>query len=455
MRTILFRWASANRIILSNASSLVSSQLVTSAFGFAYWWLAARQFTTNSVGIASAAISAMMLLGSASVLGLGTLLLGEIPRQPGRASVLATTALIVSGAAGLVLGLGASLVAPLLSPDLRALSSSPQNALLFASGVSLTSMTLVIDQALIGMLRGGLQLWRNVVFAGVKLVMLGLLGLLVADRFGLTIYSTWVIGSLVSLAFLAALAAGRGARIRIMRPDWAIVRHLGRAALGHHALNLALQMPGLLLPVVVTSLLRASVTAYFYIAWMIATFVFFVPSALTTVLYTVSAADPRSLARKMKQTLGLSILIGAAASIVLFVGAGFLLAFFGKGYATQADWALRILTLAVFPLAIRNHFVAVYRVYGRVTRASLFVLAGGLLELILAAVGAVLGGLMGLTLGWLIAQCIEAAFMSPVVFRALRDRRALYIGRSHLNGTEEQPERVPVDAAAGVGGRKG
>ena len=44
MKAMLFRWVKANQVMLANASSLVSSQLITSALGFVYWWLAARQF---------------------------------------------------------------------------------------------------------------------------------------------------------------------------------------------------------------------------------------------------------------------------------------------------------------------------------------------------------------------------------------------------------------------------
>jgi O-antigen/teichoic acid export membrane protein len=422
MKTLLFRWLNTNGVMLRNASSLVSSQLVTSALGFVFWWLAARQFTTDSVGISSAAISAMALLGSAAVLGLGTLLLGEIPRQPEKAPALVTTALIVSSVVGLLLGFVAAIVAPLVSGELGPLSAGAGSALLFALGVSLTSMTLVVDQALIGMLRGDLQLWRNSVFAVVKLVVLAVLGLIAADIFGLTIYFTWVIGIVISMAFLGFFALRHG-RTRLLRPDWTLVHKLGKAALGHHALNLSLQMPGFVLPVLVTVLLSASTNAYFYIAWMISTFVFFVPAALTTVLYAVSSADPRSLASKMRQTMGLSMLAGLAAIVAVFLAGGLVLELFGTGYAEQADWTLRILTLAIVPLTVRSHFVAIYRVRGQVTRASVFTLAGGTLELALAAVGAIMGGLVGLAVGWLVAQCIEAALMSPIVFRTMTDER--------------------------------
>jgi hypothetical protein len=43
---------------------------------------------------------------------------------------------------------------------------------------------------------------------------------------------------------------------------------------------------------------------------------------------------------------------------------------------------------------------------------------GSLLELGIAGLGARFGGLVGLSLGWVVAVCIEAIFMFPAVYRA-------------------------------------
>lgn len=78
-----FHWDKNNNTILINAGSLIGTTAVTSGLGFAFWWVAARIFSTEAVGLASATISTMTLLGSFSILGLGTLLMGELPKQRG------------------------------------------------------------------------------------------------------------------------------------------------------------------------------------------------------------------------------------------------------------------------------------------------------------------------------------------------------------------------------------
>ncbi len=417
MRTLLYQWARKNSVILVNAGSLVGTTAVTSVLGFAYWWLAARQFSPEALGLASAAISAMMLLGSLGIVGLGTLLIGELPRQQGKEVSLISATLIVVGAVGGCLGIVFAAVAPYLSNDFQVLRASIENVALFAVGVSLTAITSVLDQALIGLLRGELQLWRNTLFAGVKLAALFVAGLWLSHTTGLTIYATWVIGNALSLAALARFAPVKGAR-RSYLPQWGLLRMLGPAALKHHALNLTLDAPALILPVLVTVLLSATTNAWFYVSWSLASIANIVTVILTTILYAVCSAQPTELARKIRLTLSLALAATVLANCVLLPGARQVLGLFGHRYAEQAAWSLRILALESFPFIIKSHYIAVSRIQSRIAPATLLTLASGTLELGGAALGARLGGLSGLSLGWLAAVCIEAVIMFRTVYRA-------------------------------------
>ena len=418
---VLLQWIKTNSVIFVNAGSLVGTTAVTSGLGFIYWWVAARQFTPKAVGLASAAISAMTLLGTFSLLGLGTLLIGELPRHRGQEAALISAALIVVGGVGGCLGTLFAIVAQYLAPDFQVLGASIENIALFAVGVSLTAITLVLDLALIGLLRGELQLWRNTIFAGVKLAALFIAGLWLSYATGLSIYATWTIGNLLSLASLAGfvIVKGRGPG-RSYLPQWGLLRKLGPAAIKHHMLNLTLQAPVLILPVLVTILLSATTNAWLYVSWSIASFANIVSIALTNTLYAVSSAQPAVLARKIRLTLSLALAACVLANCVLLLGTRQVLDLFGHGYAEHAAWSLRILSLESFPFIIKNHYIAVSRIQRRVARATLLTIATGSLELGGAALGAHLGGLSGLSLGWFAAMCVEAGFMSRVVYRAAR-----------------------------------
>src|SRR5947209_4619822 len=113
---IITHWLKTNSIILVNAGSIVGTTAITSGMGFVYWWIAAKWFSPDALGVASASISAVMLLAEASILGQGTLLITELPRQPEQAGSMLSTALIVVGTAGAVGGASFALIVSHISP---------------------------------------------------------------------------------------------------------------------------------------------------------------------------------------------------------------------------------------------------------------------------------------------------------------------------------------------------
>ncbi len=416
----LLHWLKTNSIMLINAGSLIGTTAVTSGLGFVYWWIAARHFSTGAVGIASAALSAMMLLGSVCVLGLGTLLITELPRQPGREASLISTALLVVGTAGGCAGVAFALFAPSFIAGFQPLRANGVNLCVFALGVALNAVTLVLDQALIGLLRGGQQLWRNTFFAVAKLLTLFFVGSSLFHDVGITLYAMWAFSNILSLLVLALpLLLKRSQTRTSYLPQWGLLRKLGAAALQHHLLNLTLQFPTQVLPILVTALLSAEMNAWFYVSWMIVSFVFIIPGALTTVLHAMNAAQPTSLAHKARVTIGLAVLTSVLTNLVLQFGTKQILSLFGASYAVNAAWCLRILALAAFPLIIKNHYISICRIQDRVGGAILGILPGGILEVLAAAFGAHVAGLGGLSLGWVLAIAVEAVCMFPTVYTAI------------------------------------
>src|ERR1700730_3231766 len=70
-----------NQDLLRNAGSLAATTGLTSIFGFVFTVVAARSFSPNAVGWGNAAINAMQLFGTIGMLGLNTMLIGELPKR--------------------------------------------------------------------------------------------------------------------------------------------------------------------------------------------------------------------------------------------------------------------------------------------------------------------------------------------------------------------------------------
>jgi O-antigen/teichoic acid export membrane protein len=384
-------------------------------------------YTPQLVGLSSAAISAMMLLGTISKVGLDTMLVGELPRNPQSRGTLISTALLVTGGVGTILGILFAYGTPFISPELTPLSKSITISLLFSIGVGLTSITLVVDQALIGLLRGQIQLQRNFVFAISKLLLLVSAGMLITSKFNLTIYATWVTGYLLSLGYImvAGFSQLAGKRVSIM-PQLKLLRELSGLTLRHYALNLALQVPGYTLPLLVAALISVENSGSFYLAWMIASFLFAVPYAFTRVLFAVGAGQQSLLKEKMRFTLKSSFIICALGAGALLLGANLIMSMFGSTYAAQATSVLRILSIGVFPIIIKTHFVAVSQIFGRMIKAAKIIAIGGVLELALAAMGAHMGGLIGLSLGWVIAVYVEGLMTMAPVYHIATSKEILH-----------------------------
>ena len=414
----LRRQLKSNLVIVINAGSLFSTQIVTSGLGYIYWWLAAQIYQPEIVGLSSAAISAMMLLGNIGKVGLDTMLVGELPRNHQSRGTMITTALLVTGVIGIVLGILFAYGTPFISPELNPLAHNISNSLLFAIGVGLTSITLVVDQALIGLLRGQMQLQRNFIFSISKLLFLFVAGMLLAGDFNLMIYATWVVGNLLSLGYIVLSSFSQLVNKRIpITPQFKLLRELRGLTLKHYVLNLAIQVPGYTLPLLVAALINVEKTGSFYIAWMIASFLFALSYAFTRVLFAIGSGQQYLLTEKIQFTLKLSFIICTLGAAVLLIGANPIMGIFGSTYAEQASTTLRILAISIFPIIIKTHYVAVSQIFGRMIKAAKIIAVGSILELGLAAIGAHLGGLPGLSLGWVIAVYIEGLMTIAPVYR--------------------------------------
>jgi O-antigen/teichoic acid export membrane protein len=402
-----------------NAGSLIISRASATALGFFYWVVAARYYPQESVGLATAAISSMLFLGEIGVFGLTSVLVGQLSRKNHKSSTLISTAIIVTIFTAGIPALLFGLIAPKMSRDLGPISSSIPNLILYGIGVVATSASTILDFSTIGLERGELQLWRNIAFAVAKLVALVVAAAWISSRTGMMIYGTWAIGSVFSMMILLVYFFSKGTRVADLIPDFTLYKELRGLAVGHYALNLAANIPGMVLPILITILLSVSATASFYVAWMITSFFLFVPSSLAIALYAAAAKHPETGQSRMRFSILLSLAFGIVANIVVSFLAKPILAIFGEIYVVQAEQVLRILALSVFPHTILAHYVAKARIQETANKASPVIWLGAILQLAFASVGAKLFSTIGFSAGWLIGLITIAIIIMPGVIKSV------------------------------------
>jgi len=408
----------AHSVLLRNSGALLASTGATATIGFVFWWIAAKHFSKESVGAASAAISLMSFLALVGECGLGTLLVGESLRKPASSTGLISAAIIAAAVSSSALCLGYLAVAHIYPPAFAfggSLNPDLSSTVLFA-GCAITGLTMVLDSAFVGLLRSLLQTWRTFLASAFKLTLL-----LAAAFAGFagganTIVLALIGGQILSVLVIGGILARRDSNIW-QPPNFRLLQRLGRNVVGHHLLNLAAQTPTLVMPVLVASILSAEVNAAFYAAWMVFNVILLGPASLTTLLFTIGVVEPTRIRQRLSFSLWICALASPIAWGSLMLGADHILGIFGAAYATQGGPVLKIVGAAIFAVAIKYHYIAIQRLNNSMARASLVLFAGAIVELAAASFGARVGGLTGFVEGWVVAIYLEALVMAPALGR--------------------------------------
>lgn len=410
------------RVIFRTTASLVGTAVANGLVGFGFWWVAARLYSPESVGLAASAIAAMMFLGRISQAGLGTTLIGELPgMESGRRRLIATS-LIATMALGVAVGGLFAVIAPIFAPPLEVIGGDALRIGIFAGGVGLTAAAGVLDYVLVALLKGGVQLARNLVFSIGKLLLLIPAGIwLVMD--GIAIYAVWALGVVLSFGFMALLVRRNGISDGWRPLVWNRIARLSRGAMMHHLVNVSRFAPDSILPIVVTTLLSSSANAAFYVALMLSNYVTLVGQSASLTLFAVAARDPGALWHQLRMTMALSIIAASGGAAGLWLLGEPLLHLFGEAYADVAYPAIAILALRGLPMMLKDHWVAIQRIRRGMGTAAVLTWTAVGLEVGLAMVGASVAGLVGLAWGWFAALVIEALVLFVPVMRAARAPR--------------------------------
>ncbi|HEY1670774.1 MAG TPA: lipopolysaccharide biosynthesis protein [Trebonia sp.] len=442
-----------NQDLLRNAGSLAATTGMTSIFGFVFTIVAARMFLPNAVGWGNAAINAMQLFGTIGMFGLGTMLIGELPKRKGDRGGLFAASVSTSFIGSVILGLIFAIVVGMyFTNSLPGVGANLGEVLLFVLGTALTGATMVFDEGTIGMLRGGVQLWRNMSLSAIKLVALPVTAVLLHDKFGVGLSLSYVIGIVGSLIPASIMLVRGGTRL-YHRPDWQALRRLLPVAINHNWLNLAMATPSRIIPIVVVVSVGSSKGAVFYVAWMITALLFMVPVHLGTVLFALASASPQVVAEKLRFVLRVSLLIGLPVMAVLAIGAHFMLGLYDSPknhfiYSHLGTVPLWLLVIGYIPQMPRAQFIAVSRATNRVGQAAGLICFFACCEIGSIYVGGRLGGLDGLSFAYLGVLCMEGLITAPTVLRAA------YAVTATAAATGAFPA-VPAGAATGSFARSG
>lgn len=253
---------------------------------------------------------------------------------------------------------------------------------------------------------------ENAVFAVVKLLLLFVIAGAM-PRYG--IFTSWSIPLVLSLIPVNILIFGRlmpqheaataDRSLAMTMPQ--LMRFVGADYIG----GLFSLMATALLPIIVHDQAGASMNAYFYQPWMIASSLQIVTVNLAASMTVEAATEQQNVHLFGRRVLRHGAMILVPIVGVILIGAPFLLRIFGAAYATEGTTLLRLLALAVLPNLVNMLFIGIARVQKRMglliaIQASLCVIGLALSLLLLPRYG-----ITGIGIAWLVGQGVVAVVL--------------------------------------------
>jgi O-antigen/teichoic acid export membrane protein len=397
--------------MVGSSLALIVAKVGTMGLGFLFWLVAARAFDQADVGLAAAAVSAVMLCTQLALLGVGSSVIVHFPRHASEPKALIDTAFTVVGVSALAAAGCFLLLAASTFHHLQVVAEVPGFAIAFGAMSVLGTAGILFDQLSTVLRRGDQALVRAVAFGVVNIGLLIPLALGSRSAGALAIFATWV-GAAAVAAAIGCVQLWRNADRYHYSPrlERRLAWPLLRVGVPNHWLTLTERAPGLILPIVVTELVSPAANAAWYAAWMMAWVLYIIPIQVGMTLFAEASHRTAPLAHLLRHGLRTSLVLGSAGAVLVALAAPRLLSILGPSYAATGATPLRILVLAVVPLTFVQAYFVVCRSTGRLGEGIVTGVLSAAASIGGATVAAVTTGLVGMAVVWVGTQTATASW---------------------------------------------
>jgi len=399
------------KAMTGSAIGLIVGRMASLGLGFLFWLVAARVAEPAQVGFTAALVSAMMLCTQFAQLGAGQAFVALYPQHLKKPTGLLDTVLSMAALGAIAVALAFLLLARTMFTQLGQVAHDPIWAVAFLLLSVFGTAQIAFDQISMGLERGGQAITRNVACGLLTLAPLAVLPAAGIGVSKLALFLAWVLGGVgtvtVGLWQLWKTCGGYLYRPRLVR---SLVPATLTTGLANHVLTLAERVPGLVLPIVVTELLSPRANAYWYIVWMSALVVFIAPQSVGVALFAEGSHRPDAMSAATAQALRISLFFGGGSAVVLWLIANPVLRLLGEGYEQAGAVPLRILLVAVVPMAFTSAYYGRCRARGRLGEAIATGITSGLAGIIITAMAGVRYGLPGMAIAWVAVQATVAGW---------------------------------------------
>ncbi|MGW8353094.1 lipopolysaccharide biosynthesis protein [Streptomyces wedmorensis] len=392
--------------LLRNGHLLAVSSLASAGLGAVFWVLATHWYDDEIVGVSYSVLSMMLLLAGVGQLNLNDFLVRFVPSAGHHTRRLILTCYAVSAGVSAVAAFGFLLLVPMVAPELDFLLT-PVIGACFVVTTAGYAVFVMQDGALTAVRRPGWVVAENLLFACVKIGLLGL-GAVLALRSG--ILSSWAGALAVSLLVTNFVLLRRAVPQHVRG---ATVAERPKGVLGYASADyfgsLFRMAAYTLVPLIVLDQLGAEQSAYFSLAWIVGYVLYLVARNLGSSLLVEAARSPGRLVEHALKVLRHTTLLLGSAVVLVVALAPQILSLFGAEYAEHGTTLLRLLALSSLPNILVSIAIDSSRARRRLRWAvglqvAMCVLVLGLTRLLLPVMG-----ITGAGVAWLATMCLLAA----------------------------------------------
>ena len=402
--------------------ALVANTVGTSVIGAVYWAVAARLYSPEDLGRATALIAALTLVATLSQLNLSNTLMRFLPQMGAmsarRVIKLAYLASSLTAVAASIIFIS---ILPRLSSEWHFIGDSTFFAVVFVVSVVVWQIFALQDAALVGLQRAVAVPIENVIYALMKLALL----VIAVELLGSTdILFSWITPLIFLIPVINWLIFHRCLKDRTTHDKiyGMRLRNLARFASVDYAGLIFSQITANALPLLVISISGPAAAGSFYVASLITSGVASLGISFSIGLLVEASAAPDRLSELTRGSLKRCVLIMGPATIVLVFGARYILRIYGGGYIAHTVVLFQLLALSLFPFCIETIAFSLDRIAGKPVRATLSQLALAILTL--GGSWLLFGrfGLNGVGVAVFGADVAIALVRLPTVLAALRRR---------------------------------
>lgn len=386
--------------LYKNSLYLMISSVVMAVFGFFFWMINARLFTAEEVGLATTIISVMALITTFSLLGLGTGLIRYLPKSK-RKNDKVNTCLTLVGIVSIIVSAIFILGISKFSPRLLFIKDSIILSGIFIISMVVSSLSSMMDSLFISYRSTKYILLKQTIFSVLKIIF----------PFVLVIFGVWGIFGSWMIGILAGVGVSYFILVKkfLYKPKLvfhdSIIRKIGKYSFFNYVAGFIGSLPTLLLPLMITNSIHPEMTAYYYMAMMVASVLFIIPQATSNSLFAEGSHNEKEIKEHTKKSIKIISLLVIPAIIITILFGRYILLLLGKDYSAEGYMLLNYFALSCIFMSINSIFGSLFRVKHKIKEIVIvsIISAVSVLGLSLLWMG---NGLTGIGLAWLIGQGI-------------------------------------------------